>query len=195
MHCGYLASECSDCASISLHSVTMYPVDEIFRSLEPSRWVCETSLGPVLPWADYPLSPELCVPPALPRPRRHVRTRVSEDNGLRDICDVDPRACPQSPCTGLESLGVPPDFVVDSKYKPWCPSCNDACLRARWINNPGPTPFPDATSWPRRRATYSDLGKPTPLARWAFPYFVRLDDVYGSGEFLNTEKVRQPVLR
>ncbi len=154
MHCGYVASECPDCESVSLQSLTIFPIDEIFPSLDPSRWVCETPHGPVLPWSDYPVRAQgACVPPVLPR---------SHAGGYS--CRNDE----------AQALGVPADYGIGSSL---C-GCDGHCLSAHW-GSPWPTPCPGSRSWPLRKATFFDLGKPTPRARWSFPFGFHRDGVCG----------------
>lgn len=92
MQCGFAPDDCSDCPSISIHSLSTYPLTEINPELEVERWFCRGDQGPILPGAFYaPALPLECQPPPPPpkplRPGEHLE--------LADICRIDPKACPQ----------------------------------------------------------------------------------------------------
>ncbi len=92
MQCGFAPGDCSNCPSVSIQSLSTYPLTEINPELEVERWFCRGDQGPVLPGAFYaPALPLECQPPPPPPKPPHP----GEPRGLADICRTDPRACPQ----------------------------------------------------------------------------------------------------
>jgi hypothetical protein len=172
MQCGFAAGECDDCPTVSIQSVSRYSVAHEPTWLAPSRWVCGTDWGMFPPGAEDPLGRpgEECKPAPVPAPPErepeppkkpsipttHGEEDVEgenawlfegeEEQGLGDICKIDPAACPGIPCRG-------------------------DCMLAKWMQLQVGYCF----SAPARKPTFFEVGKRLPYGDWAFP-FVTSDD-------------------
>lgn len=112
MQCGHSLDDCADCPSASISSVSKFLVDEELPRDDAAAWLCETETGPVPPAGSLPFLPPdfACFAAELPPARRSVaegtgaaeadRRCSAEPDGCapqsltRDICAIDPAACP-----------------------------------------------------------------------------------------------------
>lgn len=156
MQCGYLPSECGDCPSISMSSVSQFSVRSEVPRDDAAAWLCETETGPVPPGAISPFmsSDFACFAGVQPTPRAappaiapvvpescgdDVLDCPQPDKGVGNVCAIDPKACP------------PPETGFGVAY--WTQVYPNFC-----------------TSWQAHSPRPLEVGKSDPLGEWTFPF-------------------------
>lgn len=164
MHCGYLPSECSDCPTIAIQSLSRHALVDDSPALDPTRWVCSNERGFYAPGSEDPLlAPDFeCLPSKREKKAEPVRAsreppRTPEQ---AEACFLSPSECGEQ----ADEPATPPDICRIEPALCRCP--RDDCERATWGYAGGFI----CGAGPARRPSFLDLGKIEPLAEWSFPF-------------------------